>query len=279
MYNINLNPVPPVLPVAETIRLKPWFSSDLLAQGLEIVRKGELTNFFYFRNGAGALINDKVPVTLLFEHNRKLRQGFTIRYEQCGLCRLDTRRKRCPHLAALTLLSLSQPTDERKCFPLPLLFESSGWNTIGTFLHNVIPLKSFDINTHPETSTLTLSHRSEDWDVEIILPDVYRHEVEIFDQAKLKGKTGAVHQALSSLRTTLSSFTKTTNELSLEKMGAIGKAWHRDNSFWMWLASHFHMLYEKRLPTIIRHPASGLFRSLLRQRQKVGSSPEWVASC
>ncbi len=251
------------MPVAETVLLKPWFSSKLLEEGLKIIKEGKLANFFYFRNGIGGLINGHVPVTLLLENNTRLHQGFTIKYDQCGLCRNKPKNKRCAHLAALAILSLSPSADGKKCFPLPLQFPQSGWNQIGDFLYNRIPFQPADSKIQISDSSLTLAHSSDGNDMEIVLPKDCIREVKAFRSIYLKDDTDTQDDALVDLRSILSSFTKTTTEIDLGNMGGTSKGWQRDHSFQMWLVTHFHMIYGQLLPRLHRDLKAGSFQLIL----------------
>lgn len=99
MYNFENKTIPVFLPVLEGVQLQPWFSTSILDNGLELIRGNKIEGFHCIRNAVGALIDRGATVTLQFEKNAKLHQGFTIRNSHCGLCRQKPHEKGCELMA------------------------------------------------------------------------------------------------------------------------------------------------------------------------------------
>jgi hypothetical protein len=88
MYTFENETIPRTLPVLESVQLQPWFTTSILDQGLQLLRKKKIEGFYSLRNAAGALIEKMAVVALQFDTNAKLHQGFIFRNRYCSLCHL-----------------------------------------------------------------------------------------------------------------------------------------------------------------------------------------------
>ena len=136
MFNFKSQQIVPLhLSVAVSVCLTPWFEDDVLEEGLTLLRENVLSHFFFHRHVAGALLDDKYPLTIIYEKTTRIHQGFTLKTEHCSLCGSFRHKKRCKHIAALCLLSLIEKSDDPP-FPMPLLFQDSPWGKLARFLHD-----------------------------------------------------------------------------------------------------------------------------------------------
>jgi superfamily II DNA or RNA helicase len=260
MYNFENKTIPMFLPVLEGVQLQPWFSTSILDNGLELIRGNKIESFHCIRNAVGALIDRGATVTLQFEKNAKLHQGFTVRNSHCGLCRRKPNEKGCEHMAALAILSLIVPTAEAKAIPIPLGFAKSYWLKIGLFLYEWLSRTKYTVRRTPGEGGSLWNIIPAEGGMQVTIPDSWLLQGEHFFPGKPR-KTSTVepNENFSLLINQLQIRTMTTGERQLEQAGHCSIGWQRDTSFWIWLAKMLYTLHGDRLPEFQRDPTSSSF--------------------
>ncbi len=260
MYNSETETIPVTLPVRETVQLQPWFAPSVLQQGLRLLHQKRVSEFFFVRNAAGALIDGEDIVALQFETSAKLHQGFIIRNRHCGFCRLRHEAKGCEHLAALAILSLQGPADSAKTLPMPLAFHASGWLKMGVFLYEWLSRSRYTIDRTPEEGFTVWRIRPPEGMVQVAMAEQWARQGELlFPFTCRKSESKNAENPLSALSQQLQSWTMTPGDRSLQDRGQSSKGWKRASSLWLWLARMLFVRHGDRLPGLHREPLSSCF--------------------
>ncbi len=260
MYNFDTQSLPLFFPVLEAVQLQPWFAAPILDEGLQVIREKLITGFHCIRNGTGALIDLKAPVTLEFARSATLRQGFFIQNSHCGLCRRRSNDKGCVHLAALAILSLTVPPAPAQAMPIPLAFAESDWLKIGHFLHEWLHRTQYTVERTAGEGFSRWRFSPAEGFVEVTVPDSWREPGELLfriDSRKTAAKQPEGGIALLDSQLRIRAMTDT--ERTLEKTGNSSIGWQRDTSPWIWLARFLYTFHGDRLPTFQRDPATPRF--------------------
>ena len=250
MYNCATDLVPPFLPVLTEVQLKPWFSPSLLATGMELIRKGQISSFFFRRNCVGACFDGRAILILQFEESRSLSQGFVIKNDHCGICGHAARKKRCVHLAALAILAMMEMAGEHRARPIPMLYSKSNWVKIADFFHEWLGRKSCQLESDgadPDAGWRLVcpTHGLTVW----LPPDWLAAARHLLRQ---EGEdTEAEGRLLATALTECASLTMTPGEHQLLEAGSVGRAWKRDSSFWSWLASMLFIRHGGGIPDLV----------------------------
>ncbi len=249
MYNFESQSIPLFFPVLAGVQLQPWFAAPILDEGLQLIREKRITGFHCIRNGVGALINLKAPVTLQFAKSTTLRQGFFIQNSHCGLCRQKSDEKGCVHLAALAILSLTVPAAPAPAMPIPLAFAGSSWLKIGNFLHDWLHRTPYTVQHAAGEGFSRWRIVPAEGSVEVTVPDSWGEVGELlFSRESPKPATKKSERGMALLNSQLRIRAMTENERTLEQAGNSSIGWQRDTSFWIWLTRFLSIFHDDTLP-------------------------------
>ncbi len=260
MYNFNSqSKVALHLSVAVSACLAPWFKNDVLEEGLALLRENELTHYFFHRHIAGALLQDKHPLTIVFEKNTRIYQGFTLKTEHCSLCGHSRHSKRCKHVAALSLLSLIEQSDG-PLFPMPLLFRDSRWGKLSGFLHDWLSREKGHLEYTLDEKKICIKRTAPEGGVQAQISVSTAIAWEIFDQE-------ATPPEILKLYKTAQKISLSETERELVAAGSSSRALKRDTSIWSRLCSLFYGFGVEKLPSISYEKDSGLFLLYFKNKQ------------
>ena len=249
MYNFSPDTLPLTPPVHLQVFLRPWFDKKCMHEGLELIRAKKISHFFFYRHAAAGLFDNDQPLYILFSRTAKIRQGFTLQEHSCEYCgpRAAGDKNRCPHLAALAILSLiARENDERNLFPIPLHFEKTGWSKIEEFLYNWLSNQKGKTTCNIEQNSLQLAKESNREGIRVTLPDTEKAQWEIFFTDKEKNREDVLYK----LREQVKSLTLTENEAKLLYNGCETRGCKRDSSMWSWICHYFVQLAVDTLPQL-----------------------------
>jgi superfamily II DNA or RNA helicase len=248
MYNNSSKTVPLKTPVHLQVLLRPWFDEKCLQEGLDLIREGKIHHFFFYRHAAAGLLNGSQPLHIVFTTTAKIRQGFTLQKESCEFCgpEITRNKKRCSHLAALTMLSLiTRESDERNTFPIPLHFEKTGWNQIGGFLYTWLKRQPGKTLRKLNNDHFLLQKESSQEGLRLKLPSFMESQWKSFFTDT--PETEEEH-LLHSLRKEMKRLTLTENEYQLSHMNTETQGSKRDASVWSWICRDLALKGNGTLP-------------------------------
>ncbi len=244
------------MPVLEEVLLQPWFAPSVLDKGLQLIREQKISDYHCLRNTVGAVVDGRAVVTLQFEKNTRLHQGFTLRRRYCSLCRSQVEKTACEHLAALVVLSLIVPKDGTKAIPIPLAFPGSDWEKIGLFLYEWLGRCRYESRNSLEEGCSSWEMILDQGVVRVGLPETWRYQGEMLlsggrEESRGEKRDKVIKLLVNQLRLQ----TMTETERYLEKTGNSSIGWKKDASFWIWLARMLYCFHEGVLPEF--HRSSG----------------------
>ncbi len=272
MYNFDNQIIPQLLPVSLGVQLKPWFTTAILDEGLQLIRENKISGFSCIRNATGALVGRKATVTLQFAKSTTLHQGFFLETRHCGLCRLKTDEKGCAHMAALAILSLTLPVGQEKAMPIPLTFAGSNWRKIGNFLHDWLHRSRYSLERIAGEDFSRLRISPAEGLLHITIANSWQDQGELLlcRQTPKSGKEkpeGGSELLHSQLRLRVMS----ENERVLENAGNSSIGWQKDTSFWTWLARMLYMRHGDQSPQFFRDPSTSRFILRIGNDQEAGA--------
>ncbi len=251
MYNNFSETVPLTIPVHLQVFLRPWFDKKCLEEALELIRERKIKHFFFYRYAAAGLLNGFQPLHILFAATTKIVQGFTLQQAFCGCCESGlsgSTKRRCSHLAALTILCLiARGEDERDMFPIPLHYDKIGWRQIAIFSHNWISRQPDNVLNQRDNDNFLLTKETGQEGIRVKLPAFMASQWSSFftDNSRTEEQ-----EALYSLRKKLRSLTLTTNESRLLQEGSATRGSKRDDSVWSWICREFALRGNGVLPVM-----------------------------
>lgn len=260
MYIFKNDTIPVFFPTLEGARLQPWFSVKRLDQGLQLIRDRRISGLHCVRNGVGALIDGETPVTLEYEQSAKRPQDFRIRHRHCGCCHLAANEKGCVHLAALTILSLTQFAGQDQTRPLPFSFADSGWLHIGHFLHQWLGQVNSAVERVATSESIRYEFTASDGSVQVAVPAAWADFGEL-RRAKVHRSSASppADSGPAQLDHLLIRQAMTETESTLAQSGHRSIGWERDTSFWVWLARLLFLIHDGLLPELQRDPVANRF--------------------
>ncbi len=260
MYNFEHETIPQLFPVSAASQLKPWFSLPMIDAGLHLIRERGITGFHTLRSATGALIEAGATVTMQFEKNSKLHQGFAIKSSHCGLCRRTSGEKGCVHLAALAILSLVTPAGKRKPLPAPLGFATSSWPKIGDFLHDWLSRARIAVERTENAGLCLWKIDGGDGSLEVAMPTSWdKLARQLLPQHACKKNKCDPDPECARLIEQLQVLSMTAGERTLIEAGSSSIGWRKDTSFWTWLARMLYLLHGDALPELQRTADRGHF--------------------
>ncbi|MCP3890145.1 MAG: DEAD/DEAH box helicase [Desulfobulbaceae bacterium] len=256
MYNaLTTDTFPIRLPIAVTILLKPWFETEVLDKGLQLIKERALTSFFIYRNSAGGQLFEKYELHLIYEKNNKISQGFTIKTEYCELCGYKNRQRRCEHLAALALLTLAQPCDAALA-PMPLTFKLSRWYKVAEFLNNWLSREKGQMERLVTGESIKYKRTAKEGLFEATIPTSLVKAWPFFDQTERQQPEQA---ELYRIYKELQTFSFSQNEKQLVARGQSSRALKRDTSAWSHICALFYCIHGDDGPEVSYDRDSGFF--------------------
>ena len=251
----------PGLSVAYTTALKPWFTGQIIRQGLDLIRNGEIDFFSFQRRHAGLITTDDLRVTLQMAPGKDKR-SFVFRDGSCSQCIGRQGGTRCKHTAGLALLCLQQYDD--RLIPLAELFPTTPWAIIGSYLHDRATLSGVSLQLQAHADNYLLEGR----DTSGLLLQVHLSQQAALELVHLFGvdcspdcdlqPVAARTSAMKELEEELSRLAATSNEQVLNEHGSKSKQQHLDSAVWTYLARLLFLhLQEKELH--ISRDAEGVY--------------------
>ena len=250
MYNNSSEPVPPKTPVHLQAFLRPWFDEKCLQEGLNLIRENRIHHFFFYRHAAAGLLDGSQQLHILFATTSNIRQGFTLQEHSCQYCGpgVAADNKRCPHLAALTILSLStREGDKRNIFPMPLHFDTIGWSQIENFLYTWLSRQAGKTINSLQDNIFMLEKENGQEGIRVKLQSFMESQRRTFFTDKAET---VEEEALHSLRRGMKNLTLTKNESQLLNKNAETRGSKRDSSIWSWLCRDFALQANGALPAL-----------------------------
>jgi len=246
MYNNCLETIPLKTPVHLQVVLLPWFDNKCLQEGLDLIREETIQHFFFYRYSAAALFEHSKPFSIIFAETKSIKQGFTLKEHSCSICGQKAAKKRCPHLAALTILSLTaRDKNERDLFPMPLHFDKTGWYQIGSFLYGWLSRQSGNTLYNISTDTFQLKKETEQGGITVRLPLHMASQWRAFFDA-----SHTADKELGTLRESIKEQTFTATETQLFACNSETRGSKRDSSIWLWICRYFALQENDTLPTL-----------------------------
>ncbi len=232
------------LSVARTTALKPWFSTNLLQEGLQILNNEEISFFSVQRRYAGLIACDDIQATIQMAPGKGMR-NFVFRDGTCSQC-VDRRGQcRCRHTAALALLCL-QRIDKDTLVPLADSFADSPWIVIAGYLHDRASMSSSNVRLEPGVENYLL-RVTDDTGLDLQLQLSRKAALELVclftinhPEDKPLAAAPSLSAAMRQLQKKLAELAATPNERLLNAHGSTSKQQHLDNSLWMYIA---HLLF------------------------------------
>ncbi len=267
MYNNSPEAVPLKTPVHLQAFLRPWFDEKCLQKGLNLIRERKTHHLFFYRHAAAGLLDGSHPLHILFKTTANIRQGFTLQEHSCQYCgpKVTGANKPCPHLAALTILSLiTREGDERNIFPMPLHFQKNGWSQIGSFLYNWLSRQTGKTTNSLQDGIFKLKKENGQEGIRVRLPSFMESQWRTFFADK--AETGE-EEALQSLRKEMKNLTLTKNESELLYNNSETRGSKRDASIWSWLCRDFALRANGALPAL-RYEADKKMISLVMEKDE-----------
>lgn len=267
MYNFSSSQIIPLRPsVAITVCLSPWFETDVLTSGLALIRENLISHFFFHRNVAGALFQKVYPLTIIYEKSTRIGQGFTIKTQHCSLCnpsKSTRNNKRCEHIAALCLLSITDNPDKPP-FPMPLHFRDSRWGILAGVLHDWLGQEQGHLERTYDKEKICFKRTASEGGLEAHLASSISDDWELF--------TGEpTFPAISKLYETAQEITRSENERQLNAMGSRSRIQARDLSFWSRLCALFSGFGAERQISLTYNKEHGMFLLFFRNTENSGS--------
>lgn len=253
MYNFNSHPkFPRRLSIAASACLSPWFEDDVLEEGLTLLRETALSRFFFHRHVAGALFQGEYPLTIVYEKTDRIHQGFTLKQEHCSSCTASRNKKRCKHIAALCLLSLTQKPDGI-FFPMPLLFRDSHWGKLAAFLHDWLSKEKGRVDCNSNAENIIFTQKASEGGVQAQLSASTLIDWEVFSQESTPLAASKHYKAVEKI--SLSEI-----ELDLNAAGSSSRALKRDTSIWYRICALLYGLAGEKQPCLSYDNNSELFQ-------------------
>lgn len=215
-----------------------------------MIREGRIHHFFFYRHAAGGLVDKSHALHVMFKTTASIRQGFTLQEHSCQYCESKSAGtdKRCKHLAALTILSLSTRNgDERNIFPMPLHFEKTGWFTIGDYLYSWLSCQVGKTRTNLKSTTFQLTRIQDVEGINVTLPCVMEVQWRIFFTDMPENNE---EKTLQSLYERIIHLTRTINEIQLLRRNTETRGSKRDASLWSWLCRYLALHNKDILPNV-----------------------------
>ncbi len=229
----------PVLPLDYAVALKPWFSKNILEQGLQLLQNDEILFFSFQRRHAGLLTTDAILTTIRMAEGSG-RYRFVFRDGECSRCIGRQGGTRCRHVAALAMLCLQEHDNRPQ--PLADLFPDSPWAIIGNYLHERASMGQIKLKLLQKKNHWCLNGvDGSGLKLQVYLSGKAARECICLFNIDRPDKfetsiTDSECSAMSSLRQQLSRYSATPNEQFLNKNGSKSKQQHLDNSLWMYLS-------------------------------------------
>ncbi len=248
MYNNSSETVPLKPPLHLQTTLRPWFDTKYLQEGLDLIREGKIQHFFFYRHISAALFEDSKSLSIIFAVTKTIKQGFTLKEHSCAFCGQKAVQKRCPHLAALTILSLTtRDKDKRKLFPMPLHFNKTGWYQIGSFLHSWLNRQSGNTLDSVNADTFQLKKETEHGGITVRIP---LNMVPQWRSFFVDDSRSAEEKALGHLRKDIQQQPLTKTEAKLLARNSEARGSKCDASIWIWLSRYFALQENGELPVL-----------------------------
>ncbi|SHO52657.1 DEAD/DEAH box helicase [Desulfopila aestuarii] len=272
MYNLATDTIPSFLPVLEEVQLRSWFSRATLDEGLGLIRQGRISAFHVLRGCVGACIDLEASVTLQFEPSAKLSQGFVLRNNYCGLCGAGAQRKRCPHMAAVAILSLIAPWGQSQPRPVSLVYNDSFWAKIGEFFYDWLSRGKYTMRCEKQETSWFWQVEAADGRFAVHMPLSWQLLGEELFPGDMENDEAAVGKAsVARLIGELQVLTMTAGERQLQNAGSVSVGWKRDNSFWSWLARMLFVGHGGAVPELSKDPVDSRFFLKLGKAGEPGS--------
>lgn len=263
MYLLNVSQIPTMVPVLDEVQLKPWFSSEILQQGLQLLRQQRVEDFTWLREVVGAVFDGETIITMRFEKSAKLRQGFVIRHRWCALCR-SKKKGECAHTAALALLCLDSLDESQKPIPFPLAFRGSDWEKIGRFLEGWLGRSACSLRHDPEAGGSILEATTKDGGIAIEIPVPWERQARlVVAGGRPDAESMGSDLALAQLAVHIKEQAMTANERALRNLGSVSSGWKKDTSPWLWCARMLFCCHRDEIPSF--EQVAGAFSFTLRQ--------------
>jgi len=248
MYQNASKTIPLSPPVHLQVTLLPWFDNKCLKEGLDLIREGRIHHFFFHRHIAAALLDGQSPLSIVFAATSTIEQGFTLKEHSCTFCGQRAAMNRCPHLAALTILSITaRKEDERNLFPMPLHFNKTGWYQIGLFLYSWLSRQSGKTLSNISNDTFQLKKESEQGGISVKLPLNMAAQWHSFFTKVVKSPE---EEALNYLQKNIKEQSLTANETQMLLMGSETRGSKCDASVWVWICRYFALQENSDLPML-----------------------------
>lgn len=248
MYQNASQAIPLSPPVHLLVTLRPWFDNKCLKEGLELIREGRIQHFFFHRHIAAALLDGQSPLSIVFAATSTIKQGFTLKEHSCKFCGQRAAMNRCPHLAALTILSITaREEDEKNLIPMPLHFNKTGWYQIGLFLYSWLGQQSGKILSNISSDTFQLKKESEQSGISIKLPLNMTAQWHSFFT---KVANSPEEEALNYLQKNIKEQSLTATETQMLSMGSETRGSKCDASVWIWICRYFALRENSDLPML-----------------------------
>ncbi len=248
----EIDDIPLHLPISVTVFLKPWFTSETLEKGLDIIRNNDLSRLFFFRDIAMALYRQEFTLALGYRKHSILRQGFSLVYEKCSLCRTNQQGKRCEHIAALCISTLMFD-EEREFIPIAFSYKESPWQKISSFLYNWFSAEKGRVQIQESSGRAVITKKASEGSFFATLDDVRLNKWELFlfkdDQSPLDDLYKEIQDA-----------TMTASEKQLSVANSFSRSFKRDISLWDRLCKLFFVLGGSVPPELTFDSEQGLFQ-------------------
>jgi len=264
MYNNSSETLPLKTPIHLQVILHPWFDYKCLQKGLDLIREGKIQHFFFYRHVSAGFLDGANPLSIVFAETSNIKQGFTLKDHSCVFCGQRAAKERCPHIAALAILSLTaRDKDERKLFPMPLHFKKTGWHQIGSFLYNWMNLQSENTMSSINRDTFQLKKENEQGGITVKLTLDMASQWRTFFVDDLQTPE---EEALAYLRKNIKEQTLTTTEAQLLSMNSESRGSKCDASIWIWLCRYFALQENGDLPELTYDKDKAMLVLSIRQK-------------
>jgi len=248
MYNNSSETIPLKTPVDLQVTLRPWFDNKCLQAGLNLIREGKIHHFFFYRHIAAGLLENAKPLSIVFAATQSIKQGYTLKEHSCSFCGRKAAKKRCSHLAALAILSITaRENDERNLFPIPLYFDKTGWNKIGIFLYSWLSRQSGKTISNIRNDVFQLKKETEQGRITVRMP---LNMVSQWQSFFVDDTLSPEAEALAHLRKDIKEQTLTATEAQLLSRNSESRGSKCDASIWIWICRYFALHKNGELPVL-----------------------------
>jgi superfamily II DNA or RNA helicase len=234
----------PTLPLDHAVALKPWFTKNILEQGLHLLQNNEIHFFSFQRRYAGLLTTASIHSTLQMAEGRG-KHRFVFRDGTCSQCIGRQGGTRCKHVAALAMLCLQECNNRLE--PLADLFPDSPWAILGNYLHERDSMAGIRLKLLKKNNQWCLEGQdSSDLRLQVYLSGKAASEFACLFKINRQDRpeteiTDSECGEMSSLREQLTRYSASPNEHFLNQNGSRSKQQHLDTSLWMHLARMFFL--------------------------------------